>query len=77
MIYVLFDDQLSLTDTEKKDQAHGTRERLKPVQEAFPEADMTAIWDKDGILHIQSLNPGVMEFAKKHIYSNSLPGLFL
>ncbi len=77
MIYVLFDDQLSLTDLEKKEQANGTRERLKPVQEAFPGADMTAIWDKDGILHLQSSNPDVMEYARQHIYHNRMQDLFL
>ncbi|MGZ8545704.1 MAG: hypothetical protein ACXWV0_10430 [Flavisolibacter sp.] len=77
MIYVLFDDQLSLSDLEKKEQANGTRERLKPVQEAFPDADMTAIWDKDGLMHLQSSNPQVMDYARQHIYSNRLPDLFL
>jgi hypothetical protein len=67
MIYVLFNDGLQLTDLERQENAKMIREKLKPVQDEFPEADMTAIYTSEGRIKLISSNHQLLPFAEKFL----------
>ena len=66
MIIVFFENE-SLPQEEKDKCEKITRERLKPVEEKFPEAVMTATWTKEGEIMLNSNHDQVVHYATAYL----------
>ena len=67
MIYVLINNEAAYTTEEKQAMAERVREKLRPVQDQFPEADMTAIWVDEENFQINSSHPQLVSFALNYL----------
>ena len=67
MIYVLLETEDVLSPEERSNMARLIRERLQPVQDQFPDFDMTATWTQEGIIRLNSSHPELLQFAKPYL----------